>query len=265
MIRSFGVKTRSAFAVLLAVLAHAPAYAQEAIEDNKNTVIVLGMIHSEHRTSKRYSLEYLKRIIDEIDPDYVITEIPPDRLSDAAAGFAQTGTVNEQRVARFPEYADVLFPMTKTKEFKIIPAAGWTAPMAAFRRDALKRVSEDPARADDWTAYNAALREMEKAIGARSDDPLFIHTDNYDAITKKGLAPYATLFADDLGRGDWERINAAHYALINVALNNHQYEGARILITFGAAHKYWFLEQLRQRDDIDVLDPTPFLQAALNN
>ncbi len=265
MIRSFAAKTLAAFAVLLATFAHAPAHAQEATEDNKNTVIVLGMIHSEHRTSERYSLEYIKRIIEEIDPDYVITEIPPDRLADAATGFALTGVVSEERVARFAEYVDVLFPMTKTANFKIIPAAGWTAPMAAFRRDALERISQDPARADDWAAYNAALSEMEEAIGERGDDPFFIHTDEYDAITNKGLAPYAKLFSDDLGRGDWERINAAHYGLIEAALNNHQYEGTRILITFGAGHKYWFLEQLRKRDDIDVLDPTPFLQAALNN
>ena len=103
---------------------------------------------------------------------------------------------------------------------------------------------------------------MGEEIGDRDDDPFFIHSDAYDAATKKGLKPYATLFADDLGRGDWESINAAHYALIDAALDNHQYEGARILIMFGAGHKYWFLEQLRQRNDIRLIDPTPFLKAA---
>ncbi len=62
MIRSFSTKMLAAFVLLLAGFALSSAHAQKAIEDNKNTVIVLGMIHSEHRTSKHYSLENLKLI-----------------------------------------------------------------------------------------------------------------------------------------------------------------------------------------------------------
>jgi len=35
--------------------------------------------------------------------------------------------------------------------------------------------------------------------------------------------------------------------------------GERILITFGAGHKYWFLEELRGRGDIRLVDVAPFL------
>lgn len=257
-------------AALLAVLLFAaPLFtgsgllrAQTAETGKKNTVIVLGMIHSGHIESARYGLDVVRDVITAIDPDYVLTEIPPDRLADAAAGFALNGAVTEDRVRVFPEYRDVLFPLTKELDFRIIPTAGWTRPMADYRRDALNRVSEDPARADDWAAYRAALDAMDAAIGDRADDPLFIHSDDYDAITKKGLQPYARLFADDLGRGDWERINAAHYALIEAALDMHAWEGATILITFGAGHKYWFLEQLRQRDDIDLINPARYFDGA---
>lgn len=235
---------------------------QEADVGDKNEVIVLGMIHSGHKTSEAYSLDYLRKVIEEIEPDYVLTEIPPDRLAEAAAGFAKTGEVTEDRVRVFPEYVDVLFPLTKTMDFSIIPTAGWTRGMANYRREALNRLSEDPERAEDWAAYEAGFASMNEQLAGRRDDPFFIHTDEYDAITKEGFHPYATRFADDLGRGDWERINAAHYLLIEAALLHHQYEGKRLLITYGAAHKYWFLEHLRQRDDIILLDPIPFLQNA---
>ena len=241
-----------------------PTSAQSPTEENKNRVIMLGMIHSGHETSERYSLDYLRRVIEEIDPDYVVTEIPPDRLADAAAGFAVTGKVTEERVVRFSEYREVLFPLTKRMDFKIIPAAGWTSEMARNRREALDAISKDPARANDWQVYQTAQRTMDTAMGTRRDDPFFIHTDEYDAITKTGLHPYATLFADDLGRGDWERINKSHYTLIEAALDDHQYEDATILIMFGAGHKYWILEQLRKRDDILLTDPVPFLHAATN-
>ena len=32
-----------------------------------------------------------------------------------------------------------------------------------------------------------------------------------------------------------------------------------MLITYGAAHKYWFLEQLRKRDDIILVNPVEYL------
>ncbi len=45
--------------------------------------------------------------------------------------------------------------------------------------------------------------------------------------------------------------------LIDRAIRTHR--GRRLLITFGAGHKYWFLERLRGRNDVRLLDPGPFL------
>ncbi len=239
------------------------AVADDQDPNTKTKVIVLGMIHSDHLTSDRYALPLLRKTIEEIAPDYVLTEIPPDRLANAMAGFTANGVVSEARVMRFPEYKDVLFPMSREFDFKIIPTAGWTTQMARTRQLALDRIANDPARAEDWQAYEDANAVMEEKLKGREDDPFFIHSDEYDAITKEGLTPYATLFAHDLGRGDWESINAAHYTLIEAALNNHQYEGATVLITYGAGHKYWFLEQLRLRDDIVLVDPAPYFKAAM--
>jgi len=228
-------------------------------EQKTNRVIMLGVIHSKHRTSERYSLNHLEQIIRQIKPDYVITEIPPDRLGDAMAGFVRDGKVSEARVARFPEYTDVLFPLTQDMEFKIIPAAAWTQNMADVRRQALEMLAQDPTRQADWQAYEAANHKLNKSLAGRDDDPLFIHSAEYDAIVKEGLQDYQNRFRDDLGRGDWTRINQAHYTLIEAALNNHAGEGATILITFGAGHKYWFLEQLVKRDDIELVNPTVYL------
>ena len=227
----------------------------------KNTVIVLGMIHGRHNTSERYGLPVVEKVIRDINPDYVLTEIPPDRLADAAMGFAKDGEVTESRVKVFPEYKDVLFPLTQEMDFKIIPTAAWTQGMADYRRKALSAIREDKTRADDWAAYQAQNKAYGEALGDRRDDPLFIHSQDYDDITKNGFTVYATRFADDLGRGGWESINAGHYKLIEAALENHSGEGATILITYGAAHKYWFLEQLRKRDDIILVNPSSYFEA----
>ncbi|UTW55758.1 YncE family protein [Kordiimonas sp. SCSIO 12610] len=228
----------------------------------KNEVIMLGMIHSGHNTSDKYSLPFLTKLIKDIKPDYVFTEIPPNRLEAALDGFKATGELSEPRVRRFAEYIGALFPLTNEMDFEIIPTAGWNSYMAGYRRDALKRIENDPKRKAEWTEYEAANKWMDEAIGERGDNPYFIHTDEYDAITKKGLEPYDRLFNDELGTGGWTTINKAHYALIEEALNKYSMEGKRILITFGAGHKYWFLEQLRKRNDIDLLPVSPFLDAA---
>ena len=226
----------------------------------KNKVIMLGLIHSGHIESERFGLPVVEQLIRDIDPDYVLTEIPPDRLADAVKGFVETGEVTESRVRVFPEYKDVLFPLSREMDFKIIPTAGWSRGMADFRRAALSDLSKDETRKTDWDAYTASTLSVREELGDRGDDPHFIHTDAYDELTRRRMSVYATAFADDVGRGDWERINAAHYKLIEAALENHAGEGATMLITYGAAHKYWFLEQLRRRDDIVLINPVEYLE-----
>ena len=51
---------------------------------------------------------------------------------------------------RFPEYVDVVFPLTKEMDFEIIPTAGWTRIMAEERRDKLNAIRKDSSRSADW-------------------------------------------------------------------------------------------------------------------
>ena len=228
-----------------------------------NEVIVLGMIHVRHRESERYGIDVLKNLIREINPAYVLTEIPPNRFDAAMADFQATDSIAEARVRRFPEYVDALFPLTREMDFEIIPTAGWTTEMADFRSARLQAISQDPDRAAEWAAYQRANAQADSAIaaGGEPDDPRWIHTDAYDAAYNLRLNVYNDLFNEELGPGGWDTINAAHYAHIARALDAHRGEGTRVLITYGAGHKGWFLRELRKRDDITLLDVAPFLDA----
>lgn len=221
----------------------------------KNRVVVLGMIHSGHRTNAVYSLDVLRDAIKEIKPDYVLTEIPPDRFDEAMDQFKGDGTITESRVNRFPEYVDVLFPLTSEMDFEIVPCAAWTQSMADDRQEKLDRWSNQ--RPIDTAEVEIAqnLAEIEMAYEGDINDPLFIHTERYDELVKRALEPYNRLFNDDLGLGGWDNINQAHYDYIATALDEHAGEGKTILITFGSWHKYWFLEQLRERTDIKLVNP----------
>lgn len=224
-------------------------------------LVVLGMIHGGHRTSERYSTARLADAIRRIKPDVVLCEIPPDRLESAIEEFARTGTITEPRVSRFPEYVDVLFPLTREMPFEIVACAAWTKAMSDDRGAKLKAwQTTRPAEMAEVDAAQKRADEMiaseSKAAGLSGDDPRFIHSDRYDAITKQGLEPYDRLFNDDLGAGGWTNINKAHYVLLATALDKHA--GKTVLLMFGAGHKYWFLEQLRTRKDVELIDSKQF-------
>ncbi len=225
-------------------------------------VAVFGMIHGQHRTSARFGVDALREAIRAFGPDFVLVEIPPNRFDAAAAGFAANQQIVEPRVLRFPEYVDVLFPLTLEMDFEIVPTAGWSLPMSDYRNAVLRAIGEDPNRADEWAEYEAANAASEAAVnaGGDSDDPQWIHTDEYDDAQAIALSVYDQLFNEEIGPGGWTHINRAHYANIARALDRVAGTGQRVLITYGAGHKGWFLRHLRQRDDIELLDARQFFR-----
>tara|TARA_R110000824_G_scaffold137631_6_gene301874 strand:- start:260 stop:1030 length:771 start_codon:yes stop_codon:yes gene_type:complete len=220
-------------------------------------VTLLGAIHGQHRTSERYSLDVLRRAITEFDPDIVLVELPPDRFTTASANFDRYGEVRESRADDFPELTDVVFPLRKQLGFQMIPVAAWTADIAADRRATENRLSQDPARAGDWADYQAATKTYGRAVAGRSDDPAFIHSSAYDAAVRARQETYERLFGDDLGIGGWRAINEAHLAHINAALDAVSGQEKRVLILFGAWHKYKIVEELAARPDVFPVDPVP--------
>lgn len=224
-------------------------------------VTVIGAIHGQHRRSDRYALDVLRRAIVQFDPDIVLVELPPDRFATASANFARYGEVRESRADDFPELTDVVFPLRKPRGFTMIPVAAWTADIAADRRATEKRLEQDPARAADWAEYQAATKAYAKAVAGRSDDPEFIHSTAYDAAVRTRQETYERLFGDDLGAGGWRAINQAHIGHINAALDDVTGQEKRVLILFGAWHKYKIREAVEARPDVFQADPVPLFDS----
>ena len=217
-------------------------------------VMVLGAIHGQHRSSRRYSLDVLRNAVRRAQPDVILTEIPPDRIGAANRGFAETGELTEPRARVFPEYADVVYPLSTQMDFTIEGTAGWTRQIADERAAALERIENDRDRASQWAQHLQARQEMTRALSGRGDDPRFIHSPEYDAIIQRGQTPYQVFFDADLGAGGWTQINAAHTGLINAALDRLSGQGLRVLVIFGAWHKYMIERSLLLRGDVAKLD-----------
>lgn len=228
----------------------------------KTQVVVLGMIHGGHKKSERYSINVVKDLVRTIKPDFICAEIPPNRIDKAMEQFRVDGKITESRVKVFPEYIDAVFPLLNEMNFEIIATAGWTAQMNDYRRKRMSELSSDTTRQSQWQEYQSAMKIMNDKLAAMDadDNPQVIHTDEFDAVINQGLGgPYNKYFNDDLADGGWDNINAKHYALIAKHLDSIQGQGKRVLITYGSAHKGWFLRELRHRDDVQLLEVKPFL------
>lgn len=239
-----------------------PAAPKRSSNTVKNEVVMLGMIHGGHTTSETYGLPYLTQVFEAVNPDYVLVEIPPNRMESTMKGFRETGEIQEPRAKRFPEYVGALFPLAKRMKFELIGTAGWNRHMNEYRSKALRRIQNDPARAADWAEYQAAIDKAAEARKGLEEDPYYINSDAYDAVTAWQLEPYDRLFNDEIGPGGWTKINQAHYGHIADALDELRGQGKRVMITYGAGHKNWFMRELRKRNDIVLLDPHQFLDAA---
>lgn len=253
--RSFFAGTLTA--VLASFLAAMPLAGCAAVAEPgppKTQLHVMGVIHSNHRGSESFSLGVLEAAIRKARPDVIITEIPPDAIDQAITSFRETGQIDEPRTQVFPEYTDVVFPLSREMDFRIVAGAGWTRKIADDRKFALQRIQDDRARAREWAEHRAASRQFARGLAGRGSDPLFIHTPQYDRLVKAGRTPYERNFDADLGAGGWTQINKAHTDLINAQLDRISGHGLTVLVTFGSAHKYKILESVEGRDDIELLD-----------
>ncbi|QUL39088.1 hypothetical protein [Erythrobacter sp. JK5] len=217
-------------------------------------VTVLAVLHGNHRTSEAYSLDRLRTAIRRAEPDVILTEIPPDRIDEARRSFAETGEVTEPRTRVFPEYTDVVFPLSREMDFTLVGTAGWTQQIADDRSAALRAIESDRDRASQWAEHLEARAELSRALDGRGDDPRFIHSPEYDVLVQRGQTPYQIYFDPDLGAGGWTKINAAHTGLINAALDTIGGQSLRALVMFGGWHKYMIERSLAFRGDIERQD-----------
>ncbi|MEL6528700.1 MAG: hypothetical protein AAGK01_01250 [Pseudomonadota bacterium] len=255
---------RSAIFGSLAAVAGASAASQTVvgcappatISTNQMTkVTTLGVLHRTHRTSSAFSLNVLRESVRRLEPDIILTEIPPDRMTEAKRGFAETGELTEPRARVFPEYTDVVFPLSREMDFEMLGTAGWTQQIADGRTTALKAIENDPERASQWAEHRAARAAYSDAVRGRGDDPRFIHTPEYDVLVQNAQTPYQIYFDRDLGAGGWTKINASHTDLINAALDSISGQGLNALVMFGSWHKYMIERSLAFRGDMERLDP----------
>lgn len=226
------------------------------MKDKPIEVIVMGTIHNQHLSSKKYGLKEVKAIIEAINPDVVLAEMPPDRFAIASKQFDETGEILEPRILQYPEFSKVIFPLSKTMNFELKPVSAWTEAMANERDVKLEDIKYNPARSKDWETYNLSREKSSKLFNEKIKEftPENIHTQEFDDILSIELSVFDKLFNNDLGKGGWTNINNSHYKLIDTELNKIKGSVKRVLIIFGAGHKGWLNNKLKERSNINLIN-----------
>jgi len=134
--------------------------------------------------------------------------------------------------------------------------------MALARRDKLKEISEDSTRKAEWAEYKRGefLSDSLTNEWGIEDDPYYINSPRYDEAVDAWAEPYNRLFNEELELGGWDNINRAHYGNIVKAIEDPKWHGKRLLITYGAGHKGWFLRELQKRENILLIDAREFIK-----
>ncbi len=228
-------------------------------------VAVMGMIHASHRSSELWGLEQVEQTIRSFAPDVVCAEIAPDRWERIERDLRVRDVIEDPRVQRFPEYTDLILRLSAEAGFEIVPCAGWILEMSDLRNARIAEFVSDERWAGVRDEYERRLMEVGMQLGApdgAEDDPVYIHSDAYDQRYKATAALYDEYQNDMIGPGGWTNINVEHYR--NVDRTIREYRGKRILITFGAGHKYQLLERLRARTDVLLVSPLDVLPLEAN-
>jgi len=233
--------------------------APSAAATEKAKVAVMGMIHSGHPTSEHWGLAQVEQTIRNFQPDVVCTEIAPDRWDRIDRDLRERDAIEDPRVLRFPEYTDLILRLSLSMGFTIEPCAGWTIEMSDLRNSRIAEFEGEARWAIPRAEYARRLSALRTTYGDDpvGDDPAYIHSEAYDQRQKGELALYDEYQNDMIGPGGWTNINVGHYRNVDLTIQRHR--GKRILVTFGGGHKYWLLEQLRERDDIELLELGDFL------
>ena len=228
-------------------------------QGGRTTVAVLGVMHGAHLESKRYSIATVIATVRKYKPEVVFVEIPPYLYETVLKRIDARGFDTRRKhladltwTKAFPELYRGVIPLRKELGYTVVPVSGWRPEVSADRRK-YKRPAD---RNRIYEAVRDALAEIRRRENDR-ENPRFLNSQHYADLRHLERTVWAASFDQGLGRGGEAAINAAHWGFIAKALDRHR--GKRVLIVYGAAHRYWFLRELRKRKDVELVDVRQFL------
>ena len=227
----------------------------------RTEVIVLGTLHGAHRSSQGFSLEVIRDTVRRIRPDVVLTEIPPDRFEaallelDALGSGVSPEKISDDWVRAFPEIWGVLVPLRRELNYELVPVSGWKPAVSADRRAYYAKHPEGPPSA----SYRSARAAFQSASASHDfrENPRWVNGPEYLELTTHQENALADAADSQLGMAAVRRINEAHWVNIEAAIAAHG--GARILLVYGARHRWYTQPRIEALSGVTLLPVVGFL------
>lgn len=209
-----------------------------------STVGILGVIHdNELRNRYHFTLDLIKKLILEFNPDVICGEVLPDSWEKYKADPTHRGYWGEPA----SEYWDLIFPLCEEMKYDFVPI-DWVELDVWMDFDPFKHDNEM-----QRNVLNAESEEwFQRQLCTWHASVIPFNSLEYDNMTKqkyawlKQINPESYVFR-------WECRNLIMVQRIKNAINKHP--GKRILCIVGADHNYIIYEGLVKAKDIQLIYP----------
>jgi hypothetical protein len=206
----------------------------------KTKIIILGVLHSFHKSVPGFSLEHLESALKKIKPDIIAAELMQSEID---AKKTQTFKI---------EYSIILPYCQKNK----VPVLGLDP--------------EEPAFSQMVDPYIKNQKEFPHRSSSDNKNQEIFHKELFDYLIKEHWTSAGKVQSDVtnalfevkhrfqdalLGKAEkdgWSGFNTHYVKLINELASKHK--GKTILVTIGVEHVYWLKKELSLNENIEVLN-----------
>lgn len=208
------------------------------------TIGLLGVVHdNELRRKYNLSLEFIKELILEFNPDVICGEVLPNSWEQYNKDSTHRGYWGEPA----SENWDLIFPLCQEKKYKFIPI-DWVELDVWMDFDPFNNYNEHQRQ-----ELNVELEEwFQRQLSTWDSSAIPLNSLEYDTITKQKyewlerINPQAHLFR-------WVCRHLIMIQRIKNAMKKHS--GKRILCIVGADHNHALYEGLIEETDIQLVYP----------
>lgn len=239
----------------------AAAQSPPARVPGRTEVAYLGTLHAPHLTSEQFSLGFIERVVRRVQPDVVLVEIPPDRFESAVSEVLELGeraskqTIRHDWVSSFPELYGAVIPLSRELGYELVPVSGWRPEVSRDRKAYFDAHPDGP----DSERYREAKAAYDRAMKQHraSENPRWLNGPEYVELARRYRTAFADAADDQLGAAAVRAINAAHAEHVLRAVKQHR--GARILLVFGARHRWYIEPRVLALSEVTYLDVRRFM------
>ena len=220
-------------------------------------VAILGTLHRGHETSTHYGLAEVEAVIRAANPDVVMLEVPPHLFPSVVEACTGGPVTPEAAVfaTSYPEVCEVAIPLQASMGYTMLPISGWTESVSEDREAYYATHPIGPGTREYILAqHRSQAAQLDNDMW---ENPAWVNGEEYLALSSDEGRWLSYFAEEDLGDAGELRLNSRHAGLMLDGIREHV--GERILVMFGARHRYFLLGAAEASNLATIVDVNRFV------